>query len=161
MSRSLTPALALLAALALAPLAAAQGVGPNAERVQAAQTLAETQGGAVRWDGETGAPARIELERARLLTGELAAATARWLEQDLAALFEGSLRAVTERELAPLGSALVLREVRDLGRGRARVIFDQCVSGVKVQDASLGVEVEQRELGWQPVRVVARYFLGL
>ncbi|MGE0707461.1 MAG: M36 family metallopeptidase [Planctomycetota bacterium] len=160
MSRPLTSLLVVLLAAAT-PLFAQGQQGPTPARTQAAHTLAERQGASVRWDTETGTPARIDLERGPVFTSDLATETSRWLEQDLAPLFDAALRTAPDRELAPLGSALVLREARDLGADHYRVVFDQLLSGVPVQGGMLLVELERAGLGWRPVRVAGRYFPGL
>lgn len=157
MTRLLSTALLLLASSGIA-LAG----GPDATRVAAAKDLQRTQGLSVRWDGETGTPARVAFpEQGEELPGTPREVAAGLLERTLAPLFEEGLRTQLNRELAPVGSTLVFEKTRDLGRGRVRVIFAQRVSGMAVEAAGLNVELAQGEFGWRPVRVEGRYYTDL
>jgi MYXO-CTERM domain-containing protein len=156
MTRALSSALLLLA-LSGTALAG----GPDASRVAAAKDLARTTGTKVRWDEETGTPARVRFQQGEELPGAAAQVAANLLEQTLAPLYEETLRTELDPEIQPLGSALVLKQTRDLGMGRVRVIFEQRVSGVLVDSAGLSVELAQGEQGWRPIRVEGRYHVGL
>ena len=157
MTRLLSTAL-LLVALSGIALAG----GPDATRVAAAKDLERTQGLSVRWDAETGTPARIAFpEQGEELPGSAQEVAAGLLERTLAPLFEEGLRTQLNREFAPVGSTLVFEEARDLGQGRVRVIFGQRVSGMKVEAAGLNVELARGEFGWRAVRVEGRYYEGL
>lgn len=152
-----------LALLLVALSGIARAGGPDAARVAAAKDLQRTQGLSVRWDGETGTPARVAFpaEQVEELPGEAAEVAAGLLERTLAPLFEEGLRTQLDRQLQPIGSILVLEETRDLGSGRVRVIFAQRVSGLAVEAAGLNVELARGEFGWRPVRVEGRYYPDL
>ncbi|MBL4844725.1 MAG: M36 family metallopeptidase, partial [Planctomycetes bacterium] len=156
MTRLLTSSL-LLVALGGIALAG----GPDANRVAAAKDLARTAGTQVRWDGETGTPARVRFEFAEELPGTAPQVAAALLQETLAPLYEDTLRVELNAELQPVGSYLVLKQTRDLGRGRVRVIFEQRVSGMLVDCGGLSVELAQGEQGWRPIRVDGRYYPGL
>lgn len=152
---------AVVAALAPAGAALAQGLGPDEARLSALTALERSRGPvAVRWDAATGAPASLrfdaETTTIRAESPELAAVA---LAREVADLFERSIAIVESEELAPAsGSALVVRPAADLGSGRARIDLDQVCARVPVAGARLSIELARVETGFAPVAIVGRFF---
>lgn len=147
--------------LTLCCCGAAFAGGPDAARLAAARALEGRLGASVRWDAETGTPARVSLARAPEISGSALEAAASLLAEDLAPLFEVGLRASLDPELRAAGSTLVLLRARDLGLGRVRVSFAQRLGELSVVDAGLSVELSRGELGWRALRVDGRYYPNL
>lgn len=147
-------------------VARAQGghVGPDEARLDAAKNLARRYEGLdVRWNLEAGTPARLRFAPGAALRGETPAECAsRLLDEDLVSLLEPGTRTATSDELTPaVGSALVLRDTRDLGDGRFRVEFEQVSARTPVLDASVSVEVARTASGYEAVAVFAHYLPGV
>ncbi len=138
-------------------------VGPDEARLDAAAALARRyEGFDVRWNLDSGTPARIRFAAGASLRGETPADCARDLiDSDLAILLERGVRTAPSAELArAAGPALVVRGTRDLGDGRFGVELDQLSGGVPVLDSGVTVEVARTEKGYDAVSVFAHYRPG-
>jgi hypothetical protein len=137
-------------------------VGPSEERLAVASALRESHRGIdIRWDLETGAPARVWLPEDAPLAGASAVDAAdELLRGSVGRLLEPGL--VVSRDSAPArGRALVFVKTVELGRGRVRVDYAEFEAGLRVLDSSLQVELAETDRGFAPRAINAHYHPGI